>query len=83
MNREDLFTDVYRKYLANEMRKAFGYEGCPIVLLPREREKTIEPIRRHNKPGRPEAPAHRTRHGRTSTRQKPSRKGKKRNGRGG
>jgi GTP-binding protein len=46
VNRSDLFTDTYRKYLSNEMRKAFGYEGCPINLIPRDREKTIEPIRR-------------------------------------
>jgi len=46
VNREDLFSDAYRKYLANEMRRAFGYEGCPINLLPRAREKTIDPIRR-------------------------------------
>jgi GTPase len=46
VNRSDLFTDTYRKYLSNEMRKAFGFEGCPINLIPRDREKTIEPIRR-------------------------------------
>jgi GTP-binding protein len=46
VNRSDLFSDTYRKYLSNEMRKAFGYEGCPINLIPRDREKTIEPIRR-------------------------------------
>jgi GTP-binding protein len=47
VNRADLFTDQYRKYLAQEMRKAFGYEGCPIVLVSRSREKTIEPVRKH------------------------------------
>jgi GTP-binding protein len=46
VNNAELFTDVYRKYLANEMRKAFGYEGCAINLIPRSREKTIEPIRK-------------------------------------
>jgi len=46
VNREDLFSDSYRKYLEREMRRAFGYEGCPIRLRPRAREKTIEPIRR-------------------------------------
>jgi GTPase len=46
VNREDLFSDQYKKYLAGEMRRAFGYEGCPIVLAGREREKTIEPIRK-------------------------------------
>ena len=29
------------------MRRAFGYEGCPIVLVPKPRPKTIEPIRKY------------------------------------
>ena len=28
------------------MRTAFGYEGCPIVLVPKPRPKTVEPIRK-------------------------------------
>jgi len=47
VNRTDLFSDAYKKYLANSMRTAFGYEGCPILLLPRARPKTIEPVRKH------------------------------------
>ncbi len=47
VNRTDLFSDQYRKYLTQEMRRAFGYEGCPIILAARAREKTIEPVRRH------------------------------------
>jgi GTP-binding protein len=46
VNRDELFSDQYKKYLAGEMRKAFGYEGCPIVLVPKPRPKTIEPIRK-------------------------------------
>jgi GTP-binding protein len=46
VNRADLFTDRYKKYLADEMRKAFGFEGCPIILVSRTREKTIDPIRK-------------------------------------
>lgn len=46
VNRVDLFSDAYKKYLTGEMRKAFGYEGCPINLVPRAREKTIEPKRK-------------------------------------
>jgi len=49
VNRADLFSDAYRKYLSQEMRRAFGYEGCPIVLLGRAREKTIQPVRGHRK----------------------------------
>lgn len=55
VNRDELFSEPYKKYLAGEMRKAFGYEGCPIVLAPKPRPKTIEPVRKprpmHQKPG--------------------------------
>jgi hypothetical protein len=61
VNRDELFSDQYKKYLAGEMRAAFGYEGCPIVLVPKARPKTIEPMRKfkpaHQKsPGRMDAP---------------------------
>jgi GTP-binding protein len=46
VNRDELFSDQYKKYLAGELRKAFGYEGCPIVLAPKPRPKTIEPVRK-------------------------------------
>ena len=46
VNRDDLLSPQYKKYLAKEMRRAFGYEGCHIVLVPRARPKTIEPVRR-------------------------------------
>ncbi len=46
VNRDELFSDAYRKYLAGEMRRAFGYEGCPIVLVPKARPKTIDPVRK-------------------------------------
>lgn len=46
VNRDELFSEPYKKYLAGELRKAFGYEGCPIVLVPKARPKTIEPVRR-------------------------------------
>jgi GTP-binding protein len=46
VNRDELFSDQYRKYLAGEVRRAFGYEGCPIILAPRPRPKTIEPVRK-------------------------------------
>jgi GTP-binding protein len=47
VNRADLFSDAYKKFLAGEMRRAFGYVGCPIVLISKARPKTIEPVRRH------------------------------------
>ncbi len=46
VNRDELFSDPYKKHLAGELRKAFGYEGCPIVLVPKARPKTIEPVRK-------------------------------------
>lgn len=50
VNRDELLSPVYTKFLANELRKAFGYEGCPIVLVPKPRPKTIEPLRKFNQP---------------------------------
>ncbi len=55
VNRDELFSDPYKKYLAGEMRKAFGYEGCPIVLAPKPRPKTVEPIRRESRQRRGKA----------------------------
>ena len=46
VNREDLLSAQYKKYLADQLRRAFGYEGCPIILVPKARPKTIEPVRR-------------------------------------
>ena len=39
VNRNELFSDQYKKYLGDEMRKAFGYEGCPLVLVPKAGRK--------------------------------------------
>jgi GTPase len=54
VNRDELFSEQYKKHLASELRTAFGYEGCPIVLVPKARPKTIEPLRKfkpaHTKP---------------------------------
>ena len=47
VNRDELFSEPYKKYLAGEMRSAFGYEGCPIVLVAKPRPKTVESVRRH------------------------------------
>jgi GTP-binding protein len=46
VNRDELFSDAYKKYLAGELRAAFGYEGCPVVLVPKARPKTVEPKRK-------------------------------------
>ena len=56
VNRSELFPEAYRKYLTGEMRRAFGYEGCPVVLAAKARPKTIESRRsaknQRRKPGR-------------------------------
>ncbi len=49
VNREDLFSDRYNKYLGDQLRLAFGYEGCPLILVPKARPKTIEAKRRWKK----------------------------------
>ena len=46
VNRDELFSDQYKKYLGDQMRRAFGYEGCFLVLVAKPRNKTIEPIRK-------------------------------------
>jgi GTP-binding protein len=55
VNRDELFSDQYKKYLADQLRAAFGYEGCPMVLVPKPRPKTIESVRRH-RPQKPRNP---------------------------
>jgi GTP-binding protein len=50
VNRDELFSDQYKKYLGDQLRAAFGYEGCPVVLVPKSRPKTIEPVRKFNQP---------------------------------
>lgn len=52
VNRDELFSDQYKKYLGDQMRRAFGYEGCPVVLVPKPRPKTIEPVRKLRHPAR-------------------------------
>jgi GTP-binding protein len=46
VNRDELFSDQYKKSLTVEMRTAFGYEGCPIVIVPKARPKTVESVRK-------------------------------------
>jgi GTP-binding protein len=46
VNRDELFSAQYKKYLADSLRTAFGYEGCPMVLVPKPRPKTVESVRR-------------------------------------
>ncbi len=54
VNRDELFSDQYKKSLANELRTAFGYEGCPLILVPKPRPKTIAPMRKFKpKNGKP------------------------------
>ena len=55
VNRDEYFSDQYKKYLADQMRTAFGYEGCAIVLVAKPRPKTIESMRKFKPRGRQES----------------------------
>jgi len=46
VNNAELFSDQYHKYLGDQLRLAFGYEGCPLVLVGKSRPKTIDPVRK-------------------------------------
>ena len=48
VNRDELFSDQYKKFLAGELRTAFGFEGCPMVIVPKPRPKTVESVRKFN-----------------------------------
>lgn len=52
VNRDELLSIQYKKYLAQQLRKAFGYEGCALVIDARPRPKTIEGIRTPQSRGR-------------------------------
>jgi GTP-binding protein len=56
VNRVDLFSDPYKKYLANALRKGFGYEGCPIILVPKERPKVVLEKRKAPRSSRAQRP---------------------------
>lgn len=59
VNKSELFAPAYVKYLSGELRKAFGFEGCPILIFARARPKKVDfksqPARGHRS-----APAPRT-----------------------
>jgi len=46
VNRAELFSAQYKKYLADQLRQAFGYEGCPLILVPKPRPRSIQPVRK-------------------------------------
>ena len=48
-NKSDQFTEAYHKYLQKQLRKAFGFEGCPIVLVGKARPKKVDSIRTQKK----------------------------------
>jgi GTP-binding protein len=57
VNRDELFSEQYKKHLAGQVRRAFGYEGCPIILVPKPRPKTIEGLRGRRRAQNPQRPA--------------------------
>lgn len=77
VNHPELLTAQYKKHLGDQFRKAFGFEGCPVILDSRARNRTVEPVRTprpgdrpatdsrgrdRRRPGRPERPGRETRH---------------------
>lgn len=39
VNNKDLFQETYRRYLENKLRESFGFEGTPIRIIFRNKEK--------------------------------------------
>lgn len=81
VNRDEMFSPQYKKYLADSLRTAFGYEGCPIILVPKARPKTVESVRKprpHRRPDERSSDQRRSdrrgRHGRAEKRQKKGRR---------
>jgi GTP-binding protein len=70
VNRQELFSEAYKKYLAGQLRRAFGYEGCPVVLVPKARPKTIEPVRKRRPAQRTRPAPQRSRRGSTHRRRR-------------
>ena len=56
VNRDEIFSDQYKQYLADQMRIAFGYEGCPLIIVPKARPKTIEAVKTRHHKHRPAEP---------------------------
>lgn len=60
VNRKDLFSPEYSKYLGNQIRRSFGYEGCPIVLRARPRPKVEIETNRNKSTRRPQTERHKS-----------------------
>jgi GTP-binding protein len=76
VNRDELFSPQYKKHLADSLRAAFGYEGCPIVLVPKPRPKTVESVRKF-RPTRSREEREQFRSGRRPRGEKNRRRGKR------
>jgi GTP-binding protein len=50
VNRKELLSTPYSRYLAKQIRRAFGFEGCPIMFVARPRPRSIEPVRQMKNP---------------------------------
>ncbi len=50
VNRDELFSDPYIRYLGSEIRRAFGFEGCPIVIVAKARPKAELPPEKRRHP---------------------------------
>ena len=51
-NTDEAIDDNYRKFLEGELRKSFGFEGCPMVLVNKPRPKKVESIRKGSGTGK-------------------------------
>lgn len=52
MNKSGPLDEPFARYLNGVMRKAFGFEGCPIHIIAKARPKSVEGIRKFKKSGR-------------------------------
>ena len=55
VNRDEILSETYEKYLSNQLRVAFGYEGCPVLIRAKARPKTIESHRQRKPSAKPES----------------------------
>ena len=81
VNRKDLFTRDYARYIEKSLRKSFGFEGCPLIIAAKPRPKKVESIRRAGDKAKKKKPARKAPFGKKPAPKKGG-KGKERPSRG-
>ncbi len=81
VNRKDLFTKDYARYVEKSLRKSFGFEGCPLIIAAKPRPKKVESIRRASDKAKKKKPARKAPFGKKPAPKKGG-KGKERPSRG-